>query len=151
MRSRASDALIGGSGLALAGYLLSRTVQGLLIAAISGGLFWLVWIYGNGLRDPRYLDGWVLAGGMALQLSFHIAKTAGLSSKSAMRWRKIHIFAGYLVSCRLHLAFGFLPAGHRLRMGAVDGLCAGDAERHFGHLSRMVAAGQGPDRRERQL
>ncbi len=97
MRSRASDALIGGSSLALAGYLISRTVQGLFFAAISGGLFWLVWIYANGLRDPRYLDGWVLAGGMALQVSFHIAKTAGLSPKSATRWRKIHIFAGYLV------------------------------------------------------
>ncbi|MDP1702498.1 MAG: hypothetical protein Q8L53_16275 [Aestuariivirga sp.] len=97
MSARASDALIGGSGLGLAGYLISRTVQGLFIAAISGGLFWLVWIYGHGLRDPRYLDGWVLAGGMALQLSFHIAKTASLSLKSAMRWRRVHIFAGYLV------------------------------------------------------
>ena len=97
MRSRASDALIGGSGLVLAGYLLSRTVQLLAFAAIAGGLFWLVWIYGNGLRDPRYLDGWVLAGGMGLQVAFHIAKTAGLSPKSAVRWRKVHIFAGYLV------------------------------------------------------
>jgi len=82
----------------LAKYLASRTVQGLLIAAISGGLFWLVWIYANGLRDPRYLDGWVLAGGMSLQLSFHIAiKTASLSPKSAVRWRKFHIFVGYLL------------------------------------------------------
>ena len=97
MRSRASDALIGGSGLGLAGYIISRTVPGLLIAAISGGLFWLVWIYGNGLRDPRYLDGWVLAGGMSMQVTFHIAKMAGLSLKSAMRWRRAHIFAGYLV------------------------------------------------------
>src|SRR5262245_47999816 len=72
--------------------------MGLLIAAISGGLFWLVWIYGNGLRDPRYLDGWVLAGGMGLQLAFHIAiKTASLSPKSAARWRKIHILIGYLL------------------------------------------------------
>lgn len=97
MKSRASDALIGGSGLALAGYLFSRTVQGLLFAALSGGLFWLVWIYGNGLRDPRYLDGWVLAGGMGLQVSFHIAKSVGLSPKSAMRWRRVHVYAGYLV------------------------------------------------------
>jgi hypothetical protein len=82
----------------LAKYLASRTVQGFLIAAISGGLFWLVWIYANGLRDPRYLDGWVLAGGMSLQLSFHIAiKTASLSPKSAVRWRKFHIFVGYLL------------------------------------------------------
>ena len=97
MRARASVALIGGSGPGLAGYLISRTVQGLVIAAISGCLFWLVWIYANGLRDPRYLDGWVLAGGMGLQIAFHIAKTAGLSPKSATRWRKLHIFAGYLV------------------------------------------------------
>jgi hypothetical protein len=95
---RTSDASIGGRGSGSARYLTSQTVQGLLIAAISGGLFWLVWIYGNGLRDPRYLDGWVLAGGMSLQLSLHIAiKTASLSPKSAARWRKIHIFVGYLL------------------------------------------------------
>ena len=35
---------------------------------------------------------------MSLQLYFHIAiKTANLSAKSAMRWRKIHIFIGYLL------------------------------------------------------
>ena len=33
-----------------------------------------------------------------MQLCFHIAiKTASLSPKSAMRWRKIHIFLGYLL------------------------------------------------------
>jgi hypothetical protein len=93
---RTSNAAIGGWGSA--SYLTSQTVRVLLIAAISGGLFWLVWIYGNGLRDPRYLDGWVLAGGMGLQLFFHIAiKTARLSPKSAVRWRKIHIYVGYLL------------------------------------------------------
>jgi hypothetical protein len=97
VRARASNALISGNGLALAGDRFNRTVRLLLFSAIAGGLFWLVWIYGNGLRDPRYLDGWVLAGGMALQVSFHIAKTAGLPPKSAARWRRVHIFAGYLV------------------------------------------------------
>jgi hypothetical protein len=82
----------------MAKYLASWTVRGLLIEAISGTLFWLVWIYTNALRDPRYLDGWVLAGGMGLQLSFHVAtKTARLSPKSAARWRKFHIFIGYLL------------------------------------------------------
>ena len=97
MRSRASETLISGRGSGSPGYLVNRTVQALLIAAVSSGLLWIVWIYANGLRDPRYLDGWMLAGGMALQVSFHIAKMAGLSPKSATRWRKIHIFAGYLV------------------------------------------------------
>ena len=95
---RTSDALIGGRGWGSARYLSSQTVKSLLIAAISGGLFWLVWLYGNGLRDPRYFDGWVLAGGMSLQVAFHIAiKTASLSPKSATRWRNIHILVGYLL------------------------------------------------------
>jgi hypothetical protein len=93
---RTSNAAIGGWGSA--SYLTSQTVRVLLIAAISGGLFWLVWIYGNGLRDQRYLDGWLLAGGMGLQVFFHVAiKTGSLSPKSATRWKKIHIFVGYLL------------------------------------------------------
>jgi hypothetical protein len=96
-RRRASDGSIG-RGAAPAAYLIGQAIQGLLIAVISGGLFWLVWIYGSGLRDPRYLDGWVLAGGMGVQLYFHIAvKTARLSPKSAMRWRRTHIFLGYVL------------------------------------------------------
>ena len=95
---RTSDASTGGRGSGSARYLAGQTIQGFLIAAISGGLLWLVWIYGNGLRDARYLDGWVLAGGMGLQLYFHIAiKTTSLSPKSAARWRKVHIFVGYLL------------------------------------------------------
>jgi hypothetical protein len=95
---RTSDAAIGRRGPGLAKYFAGRTVQGVLLALISGGLFWLVWIYNNGLRDPRYLDGWLLAGGMGLQLAFHIAiKTASLSPRSAARWRKFHIFLGYLL------------------------------------------------------
>jgi hypothetical protein len=82
----------------VARYLAGRTLTGVLLAAISGGLFWLVWIYGSGLRDPRYLDGWLLAGGMGVQLAFHLAiKTAALSAKAAARWRQLHIFIGYLL------------------------------------------------------
>ena len=80
------------------GYSKSQTLLGLLIAVFSLGLFSIVWIYGNGLRDARYLDGWVLAVGVSLQLCFHIAtKVARMSPKSAMRWRKVHIFLGYLL------------------------------------------------------
>jgi hypothetical protein len=111
---RTPGASIGGRGPGPARYLTSQTVQGLLLAVISGGLFWLVWIYGNGLRDPRYFDGWVLAGGMGLQLYFHIAiKTASLSPKSAVRWRKIHIFVGYLLIAAfiLHSDFSLPDTG----------------------------------------
>jgi hypothetical protein len=95
---RISDASIGGLSWGSARFLTSHAATGLLIATISGGLFWFVWIYGNGLRDPRYLDGWVLAGGMTFQLAFHIAiKTASLSPKSAARWRNFHIYVGYLL------------------------------------------------------
>ena len=77
---------------------LAQTIQGLLIAAMSVGLIWLVGIYGSGLRDPRYLDGWVLAVGMGVQLYFHVArKTASLTPRAAMRWRKIHILLGYFL------------------------------------------------------
>ena len=80
------------------GGLSGQTSTAILIAAISGGLFWLVEIYTSGLRDPRYLDGWLLAGGMSLQLFFHIATKSGrLSPKSIMRWRTFHIFVGYLL------------------------------------------------------
>ena len=151
MRSRASDALIGGSSLALAGYLLSRTVQSLLFAAMSGGLFWLVWIYASGLRDPRYLDGWVLAGGMALQVSFHIAKTAGLSPKSAMRWRKLHIFAGYLVIAAFISHSDFTLPDTGFEWALWTGFVLVTLSGILGTYLAMVAAGQGPDRRRRQL
>ncbi len=111
----------------LSGYLDSQVAQGLLIAAISGGLFWLVWIYGNGLRDPRYLDGWVLAGGMSLQLYFHIAvKTARLSPKATLRWRKVHIFLGYLLIAAfiLHSDFALPDTGFEWALWAAFVLVA---------------------------
>jgi hypothetical protein len=95
---RAFDGLIGARGSASARQLISQTVQGILVAATSGGLFWLVWIYASGLRDPRYLDGWVLAGGMGIQLYFHVARKRGtLTPRSALRWRKLHILLGYVL------------------------------------------------------
>jgi hypothetical protein len=124
---RASDGPIGGRGQGLARSLNSQIVQGVLIAAISFGLFSLVWIYGNGLRDPRYLDGWVLAGGMCLQLYFHIAiKTAKLSVKSAMRWRKFHIFIGYLLIAAFisHSDFSLPHAGFEWALWAAFVLVA---------------------------
>ena len=97
MRLRTSDVSLDGRGAETAGIVVGRMARGILIAVISGGLFWLVWLYASGLRDPRYFDGWVLAGGMAVQIAFHVARSTGISPKSALRWRKVHVFVGYLV------------------------------------------------------
>jgi hypothetical protein len=95
---RATKRSTSGRVLGLRRLPKSQLLQGLLIAVLSGSLFWVVGIYSNGLRDPRYLDGWVLAGGMILQLYFHIAiKTASLTPKSANATRKFHIFLGYVL------------------------------------------------------
>jgi len=95
---RAADGSMGARSPGSTRVLSGPTIKAVLITAISGGLFWLVGIYGNALRDPRYLDGWLLAGGMGVQLYFHIAiKTGRLSPKSIVRWRNIHIFVGYLL------------------------------------------------------
>ena len=87
----------GGPGLAK--FVNGQTIQGLLIAVISAILFWLVSIYANGLRDPNYFNGWLLAAGMSLQIYFHVALKRGtLAPKAAVRWRRVHIFVGYLLA-----------------------------------------------------
>lgn len=92
--ARALPGAIGGRA-GIAAFVGGRWVRGLVLALSCIGLSWLVWIYGNSLRDPRYLDGWVLAVGMGLQLYFHIArKRASLTPRSAARWRKRHIWVG---------------------------------------------------------
>lgn len=64
-------------------------------AAAAGGLVWLVSLYGQSLRDPRFLDGWLLAGGMGFQLVFHVAvKARRLAPQTAARWRRLHILTG---------------------------------------------------------
>lgn len=76
----------------------SKTGGLLLITAICGALLWIVSLYASGLRDPRYLDGWVLAGGMVAQLLFHGAlRTRSGTPKSFRRWRAFHIMVGYVL------------------------------------------------------
>lgn len=83
-------------------YQMSQIALIVAILALAGALYWIVWVYGSVLRDPRYLDGWMLTVGMALQLLFHFAtKTARLQPASFKRWRRFHIFTG----CFLIAAF----------------------------------------------
>lgn len=87
-----------GGGLRLSGLSVKPLVQAALIAALTALLFAIVWLYGAGLRDVRYLDGWLLASGMILQIYFHVAlKTSQLSPKAIARWRTFHIFLGYVL------------------------------------------------------
>jgi hypothetical protein len=78
-----------------------RSVQSLvsrsaLTASASTAIFYAVWIYGSSLRDPRYLDGWLLTAGMAAQVFFHIASKR-LSLKARQRWRSAHIAIGCIL------------------------------------------------------
>ncbi len=97
MSSQEIDVATGRLAPKAAQYLTGRVFHVILIAAISGAFFWLVWIYGSALRDPNYFDGWVLASVIAFQVAFRIAKKLGVSPKSATRWKQFHVFTGYLV------------------------------------------------------
>jgi hypothetical protein len=102
-------------------HLVSWIARVLLIAAFFFALLWLVSIYSGALRNPRYLDGWVLAVGMSLQLGFHIAiKTNRLSPKSVARWRKFHIFIGWLLITAFitHSDFSLPDTGFELALWA---------------------------------
>ena len=89
---------IGGAGPGGGALPIARALQGALIAGLSICVVWIAWLYGNGLRDARYFDGWVLAAGMALQVLFHISAQRGRTSpKALMRWRAFHIFLGYVL------------------------------------------------------
>jgi hypothetical protein len=87
-----------GGGVRLSGVSVKPLAMSALIAALSALLFAVVWLYGTGLRDTHYLDGWLLASGMILQIYFHVAlKTAHLSAKAIARWRAVHVFVGYVL------------------------------------------------------
>jgi hypothetical protein len=87
-----------GSGVRLSGLAVMPFAKAALIAAASAALFTAVWLYGAGLRDARYLDGWLLAAGMILQIYFHVAiKTTRLSPKAVARWRAFHVIIGYVL------------------------------------------------------
>lgn len=94
----ATNALTGGRNGLPEWLFTGKTAGTLLLAVICSVLFWTVSLYASALRDPRYLDGWVLAGGMVAQLLFHVAlrKRSG-TPKSFRRWRAFHIMVGYVL------------------------------------------------------
>ena len=67
-------------------------------AIVASALYVLILLWEMNLRDPRYLDGWLLVGLMLMQLTYHMRRGwIGRSLTSAARWLKLHIYVGYLV------------------------------------------------------
>jgi hypothetical protein len=63
-----------------------------------GSVWWLAETYHISLRDPRFLDGWILFAGMAAQLLFHVRRNAGASRRSQdASWTQTHVVVGYVV------------------------------------------------------
>jgi len=61
-------------------------------------VWWLAEVYQFSLRDPRFLDGWLLFAGMAAQLLFHVRRNASVSRRlHDTSWRRTHILIGYAV------------------------------------------------------
>lgn len=61
-------------------------------------LYWLLWLYDTSLRDPRFLDGWLLATGIGLQVYFHVLhKVSVMSPRTAVKWQQTHIYVGWLL------------------------------------------------------
>lgn len=87
------------SGFAGAKALLSdKFLFACLVAVVSLALLYLVWAYEAALRDGNYFDGWLLAGGIGLQIWFHARrKIVTGSAQSNKRWVSIHIFTGYVI------------------------------------------------------
>ena len=79
-------------------------------------LYGLIAIWDMNLRDPRYLDGWLLAGFMLVQLSYHVRRGwFGRSIAPAARWMQFHSYTGYLV-----IALFLLHTQYRLPDSSIE-------------------------------
>lgn len=141
------------------GVLNSEPARALLIATLSGGLFWLVWLYATALRHPRYLDGWLLAGGLAVQLAFHAAiKAAALSPRALVRWRTLHVYGGWLlVAAFLSHSSAKLPDSAfewslwtcfiLVTLSGIFGTCLARSQRTHGGTTTVTSQDRLPERR----
>ena len=78
----------------MVGIVRNSVITAIVIAAV----YWLIGFYGNALRDPRFLDGWILTAAMLVQLLFHIRKKLPASPLGrAATWLKMHVYLGYVV------------------------------------------------------
>lgn len=88
----------------LSARLLTLTITGAAIAAA----FWATEIYDASLRNPRFLDGWILVAAMALQLLLHLFRKRLLPQiGNEDAWIAFHIYTGLFVATlfALHTTF----------------------------------------------
>lgn len=84
--------------------LLALMITGAAIAAA----FWATEIHDASLRNPRFLDGWVLVSAMALQLLLHFFRKRWLPQPgNEDAWITFHIYTGLFVTSlfALHTTF----------------------------------------------
>jgi hypothetical protein len=95
---RATNSPASGAAGAAVRLSLRPLLRVVAILTLSIAVFALVGLYGSALRDARYLDGWILAGGMMVQVLFYIAvKSKRLSPRAVVRWRSVHVFFGHVL------------------------------------------------------
>ncbi|MDA7948480.1 MAG: hypothetical protein MPJ78_13525 [Hyphomicrobiaceae bacterium] len=88
---------------------MPQLVRNVVVTVVAiAALFWVVGQYETALRNPRFLDGWILAGGMLAQLAYHVRKLLpALTLGRAASWLKMHVYVGYFVIAAflLHTSF----------------------------------------------
>ena len=84
-----------------------------ITAAAVAGLYGLVWLYDTSFRDPRFLDGWILAAGCLAQVTFSLRRNLLLARLGRVSvWMQLHFYMGYFVAACFALHTGFeLPDG----------------------------------------
>lgn len=87
--------------------MLLRTIISAVAIAV---LAMVVWLHASSLRDPRYLDGWVLATGCLIQVLFSIRRKLPLAPLGRVaRWMQVHIYLGYSLVAVFLIHTGFAP------------------------------------------
>ncbi len=87
---------------------------GVIAAIIIEVLFAIVWLYDTALRDPRFLDGWILFIAMAFQLLFSLRRRfPKLAVGQVTAWMQAHIYCGYVVIAifAIHTQFSLPETG----------------------------------------
>jgi len=77
---------------------MKRIVRNSVLAAIAlVVVYWFVWLYETGFRDPRFFDGWVLVACIVVLTLFNVRKKlAMLPLGKAAAWMQAHIYAGWI-------------------------------------------------------